>query len=77
MDWTDFTVDDTFTIPMDSTSSTSLNFTGVTIIDDDIIEGDELFTLRLPNQADVDFTIGDVVNVAVTIENDDCKWFNP
>ena len=44
----------------------------VTISEDDIVESDETFTLSLPDQAAVDYTIGDNSTLSVTIENNDC-----
>ena len=44
----------------------------VTIFDDDVVESDETFTLSLPDQASVDYTIGDNSTLSATIENNDC-----
>ena len=44
----------------------------VTISDDDVVESDETFTLSLPDQASVDYTIGDNSTLSATIENNDC-----
>ena len=43
----------------------------VTLNDDDIVEGDETFTLSLPDQSSVPYTIGANSTLNTTIENDD------
>ena len=44
----------------------------VTISEEDIVESDETFTLSLPDQTSVDYTIGDNSTLSATIENNDC-----
>ena len=43
----------------------------VTISDESVVEGDETFTLSLPDQSSVPYTIGDNSTLNATIENDD------
>ena len=43
----------------------------VTLNDDGIVEGDETFTLSLPDQSSVPYTIGANSTLNATIENDD------
>ena len=44
----------------------------VEIIDDDVVESNESFSLSLPDQASVDYTIGDNSTLSATIEDNDC-----
>ena len=44
----------------------------IAIISDAIIEADETFTLSLPDQSSVTYTIGENSTLTAIIENDDC-----
>ena len=59
--------------PGDLSGSFSFNFTGVILEDENIVEADEMFTLHLPSQDTVDYTIGNITYVTIVIVNDDCK----
>ena len=48
----------------------------VEIIDDDVVESNESFSLSLPEQASVDYTIGDNATLSATIEDNDCMICN-
>ena len=50
------------------------DFTGLTFLNELIVEGDEEFTLHLPSQDMVDYTIGNISYVTVVIVNDDGKY---
>ena len=50
------------------------NFTGLAFVPESIIEADEEFTLHLPSQDMVDYTIGNISYVTVVIVNDDGKY---
>lgn len=54
--------------------SVAINFTEVMLVDDGVIEFDETFMLSLPNQDDVDYTIGAIPTINISLYNDDCEY---
>ena len=70
---TDFSVSGSFTISSGVVASGRMefDFTMVTIVNEGIVESDENFTLSLPDQSAVGYTVGDPSLATVVIVNDD------
>ena len=69
----DFSVTGSFTIPSGTVGGGMMefDFTAVSIVNDIIVESDENFTLSLPDQSAVEYTVGDSSSATVVIVNDD------
>ena len=51
----------------------TIMFAGVSLNIDSVVENDEVFTLSLPDQQDVDYTIGANSTIDITIINIDSE----